>query len=62
MITNSNRISGTASATTVTLMGNAVEGNRDIRVFVSGEPYEYTPAAVTAYTSVDVRVPYQMPA
>jgi hypothetical protein len=61
MITNSNRISGTATATTVVLMGNAVEGNRDIRTYVSGDAYEYTAAAVVAYTSTDVRLPYTMP-
>jgi hypothetical protein len=61
MMTNSNRISGTATATTVVLMGNAVEGNRDIRTYVTGESYEYEADNVVLYTSTDVRIPYTMP-
>lgn len=62
MMTNSGRISGTASATTVVLMGNAIEGNRDMRTYVSGDAYEYDADAIVLYTSTDVRIPYTMPA
>lgn len=52
----------TATSRTVIVLGNHVEGNRDIRVYESGETYDLDYAAITTYEDVEAQIPYEVPA
>lgn len=52
----------TATARTVFVLGNAIEGNRDIVVVESGETYTLDADAIKVYTVQDARIPYTLPA
>jgi hypothetical protein len=52
----------TATARTVVVLGNHVEGNRDIRIIESGEVYDLDWSAITTYSDVEARIPYEIPA
>ena len=52
----------TASARSVFVLGNHVEGNRDIRIVESGDTYDLDWDTLTTYEDVEARVPYEIPA
>lgn len=52
----------TATSRSVFVLGNHVEGNRDIRIVESGETYDIDWAALTTYDDVEARIPYEIPA
>lgn len=55
-------MSATATSRTVFVLGNHVEGNRDIRIVESGETYDLDYDAITTYEDVEARIPYEIPA
>lgn len=52
----------TASGRTVIVLGNHVEGNRDIRVYEDGDTYDLDYAAISTYESAEAQIPYEVPA